>query len=525
LILDYSYRVRFQLTVWISVFALSLAPSAAWAQGKAPAESHPALATVQGRVHNADGKPAANVTVLLEFATGPATETWKAHTNSAGAYRFEGIRAASYTLRIEGTENSVALIKSVEVAAGETKKVDLVVEAAPKPALPDSSSSSASPAKTLGFFDQPTFTVSGVTQATNAGGHESDTVLRNSEALVRDTVALSGDGVDKKDAAESVEASASRSTTPSAAEMSKLIDEGAEIQAKLLRQENVDSGKALGETPDASSAPQPKQAKLYHRLAQIDEKLGNPVQAVHEYERAAELDPSEAHMFDWATELLLHRALEPATAVFEKGNTLHPKSARMLIGLGVAWYARGSYERATEYLVRASDLGPENPTPYLFMGKMLSVQATVPPLTMERLERFVRVAPENALANYYYALGLWKAKEGAPDDASSKRIEDLLQTAVRLDSKLGTADLQLGILYAQREDYGRAIGAYQKAIEVSPESEEAHYRLALAYKKTGDTAGAEKELKLHEQLAKQATERAEHERGEIQEFVITLRDN
>jgi len=41
------------------------------------------------------------------------------------------------------------------------------------------------------FFDEPQFTVAGVTQATNSGGHGSDTVLRTTEALAKATVSLS----------------------------------------------------------------------------------------------------------------------------------------------------------------------------------------------------------------------------------------------------------------------------------------------------------------------------------------------
>jgi hypothetical protein len=53
-------------------------------------------------------------------------------------------------------------------------------------------------------------------------------------------------------------------------------------------------------------------------------KLGNPLEAVREYQRAAELDASEQYLFDWGTELLTHRALEPAAEVFTKGNRLFP---------------------------------------------------------------------------------------------------------------------------------------------------------------------------------------------------------
>ena len=66
----------------------------------------------------------------------------------------------------------------------------------------------------------------------------------------------------------------------------------------------------------------------------------------------AETDPSESNYFDWGTELLVHRAVEPAIEVFSKGNRLFPDSARMLVGLGVAWYSHGSYEQAAPASLR-----------------------------------------------------------------------------------------------------------------------------------------------------------------------------
>ena len=60
-------------------------------------------------------------------------------------------------------------------------------------------------------------------------------------------------------------------------------------------------------------------------LGDVEEKLGNSLEAVREYQRAAELNPSEANLFDWGTELLIHRAFEPATEVFNEGNRLFPQ--------------------------------------------------------------------------------------------------------------------------------------------------------------------------------------------------------
>ena len=98
----------------------------------------------------------------------------------------------------------------------------------------------------------------------------------------------------------------------------------------------------------------------------------------------------------------------------------------------------------------------------------------------------MKLQPENALANYYYGVNLWKRRKG-PDDAESlAQVESLLKQAVELDPKLGVGYLQLGVLYSERRDFPRAISSYQNAIKVSPELEEAHYRLAQAYKRTGE---------------------------------------
>jgi tetratricopeptide (TPR) repeat protein len=286
----------------------------------------------------------------------------------------------------------------------------------------------------------------------------------------------------------------------------------------------VDEGKAGEALAYLKRASQlnPGDAELHHVLGDVEEKLGNPLDAVREYQRAAELSPSELNLFDWGADLLMHRAFEPAIEVFTKGNRVFPHSGRMLAGLGVAWYARGSYDQAAQHLCDASDLNPDDPNPYLFMGRMQNAETTKSECLVERLRRFVALQPENALANYYYALSLWNRREASAE--SLAHVESLLEKAVHLDPKFGAGYLQLGILYAQRGDSSQAIAAYQKATEANPGLEEAHYRLAQAYSRTGEKAKAQAELQLYEELSKKTAEQVERERREIQQFVYTLRD-
>jgi hypothetical protein len=54
--------------------------------------------------------------------------------------------------------------------------------------------------------------------------------------------------------------------------------------------------------------------------------------------------------------------------------------------------------------------------------------------------------------------------------------------------------------------------------------EEAHYRLAQIYKRTGENLKAQQELEIFDQLAKKKAEEVERERREVQQFVYKLRD-
>jgi len=89
-----------------------------------------------------------------------------------------------------------------------------------------------------------------------------------------------------------------------------------------------------------------ERAELHALLAEVRESEGQPVEAVREYQRAAEMEPSEENLFAWGAELLLHHADAPASEVFGKGHRLYPKSVRVLVGLGAAAYGEDLNEQA-----------------------------------------------------------------------------------------------------------------------------------------------------------------------------------
>ncbi len=461
-----------------------------------------------------------------------------------GAYSFGVIHGGVYELRAELSGYGAAEVSSVFVGPKEVKDVDLTLQAAKT--SPPQSDSAGKPE----FFDQPQFTVSGVTDTTNLGGHGSDTIVRTREALAKEAVSLGkaspGGAAAAVEAERSLRESIKSDPNNFGAnhDLGKLLTERGKAndaipyleRARELKPDDYENSYDLALAYESAGnyeiarrhaetlLVKYDKAELHHLLGDSQEHLGNSLEAVREYQRAAELDPSEAYIFDWGSELLLHHAPEPALDVFAQGNRLFPRSVRMLIGLGAAWFARGSYDEAVQRICEASDLNPNDPVPYLFLGKMQSAQSAPSDKTVEKLRRFVTLEPENAQANYYYAVGLWKRRKGAQDTASTEQVGSFLSNAIRLDPKFASAYLQLGILHSEQRENVRAIADYQQAVMADPQMEEAHYRLAQAYRQTGDAAKAATELQIYDRLAEESAQSAERQRHEIRQFVYTLRD-
>ncbi|HTW56887.1 MAG TPA: carboxypeptidase regulatory-like domain-containing protein [Terriglobales bacterium] len=464
-------------------------------------------ASLHGTVRDQQAKPVADAIVILQ-APGSA-QIIKTRTDPQGSYTFSALRDGVYALRAEMPGYATATISSLFLGSNEEKMVDVTLARA-------SSSLPAGSSQAPQFFDAPQFTVSGVTDTTSLGGHGSDAIVRTRDSLAKETASLEADDVSKP---------------------------GWDIAHGPLREQ----AKRERDRLESLLVQHPKDGKLHHALADADEKLADPLSAVGEYQRAAELDPSEGNLFDWGAELLLHHAPEPAGDVFSKGNRLFPNSTRMLLGLGAAWFARGDIDRAVATICRASDLNRNDSLPYLFLGK-IEIAETVPPApVIEALHRFVTLQSGNAEANFYYAVGLWKLRKSAQDAAA---VAALLRKAIELDPRFAPAYLQLGILHSAQGNESRAILDYQHAlatatagggaasqmaasaivasaieaaIEVSV-IEDAHYRLAQAYRRMGNEDKANTELQLYEKMARESGETMERERHEVRQFVYTLRD-
>jgi tetratricopeptide (TPR) repeat protein len=492
-----STRNRGGIVLGVATVALmSCSNAAALKQDPLPQLSD--VATVQGTIRDTDGMPVALATVCLEEKGNSKKVETK--TNAAGAFVLSAGHAGTYTVRAQKAGWSDAVKESLVLSIGDRKHVDLVL-----PGMNPDSSRSQPPAKpspgAMEFKDEPNFTVAGVTDWSNLGLHGSAASSRTSESLAKETLGL------KSGEPERASASVSEKRYEVAlAYRDKGDFTGAREQVR----------KALSSGDDAEG----------HRLlGELGERLNEPLEAVREYELAARMDPSEQNYFEWGKELLLHKAAEPAAEIFARGSNAHPKSARMLTGLGAALYSSGSLEEAARRLCEASDLEPADPAPYLFLGEIEKSTPAPLPCSEQKLARFAQQQPGNALASFYYAISLWKREKGSENSEGFEQVEALLEKSLAIDPKLDQAYLQLGALHFARGDFKQAIGDYKKAIDVNPQLGEAHRQLGLAFQRMGQKEQAGQEFQAYEQIEKAEAAEIERQRRELRQFLIVLKDH
>ena len=499
--------------------------------------------TIQGTVLNLAGRSVGDASVKLEQKGTLMPVEMK--TDAAGDFAFTNLQPGHYLLSAEKSGQRSHSTAVLELSPGDRKNIDLILDT-PRDVEPDPSASSASHSRAIEFSDKPTFAVAGVVDWTAVGGHGSDSTLRTSEDLARKTLILKPNGSSQSEAALSEAVSnanesesklrAALANAPGSFEGNHQLGdfylragrykesipflEAAYGIDPAMDGNSYDLARAYKEAGDFSQAREHVQKLLkhkdsaeLHRLAgELDEKLGDPLAAVQEEECAVRLDPSEQNYFEWGSELLLHRAVWQAVEVFRNGAKVYPKSSRMLTALGTSLFAGALYGEAAIRLCDASDLNPVDPEPYIFMGKVEREAPTPLPCVEQRLARFVQSQPDSSLANYLYAMAVWKRHTQPVDQKLLQQVEALLTKAVTIDPNYVDAYLQLGIIYSSQRNYEKAIGFYTKAIGVNPQLGEAHYRLGVAYDRTGDPAKAKKEFALHDEIERQKAAAVERQR-------------
>lgn len=520
--------------------------------------------TITGTVKDTTGKILSGVRMTLAAMDRSASSV-TGSTDIQGNYKFEAVKSGKYEMAAEFAGFRKTSRRDVELSAGETVVWNLTLEPVSTPGDRQTAAHGGPALGEADYFDRPQLKSGQMTGSIDAGGYSAPGDAERARALLQGTARLRNDGSTTQAGRHPArDLTKDPRLDPVAIEQNlrKALEASPEsfeanynlgefyIQAGKLAEaipnlekacrlnsshyvSAYDLALAYLETGNYAAARKHLQAllerqdaaELHDLLAEVEEKSGNYVEAANEYGQAAHLEPTEPHIFDWGVELLRHQTLDPAIKVFESGVERYPQSARLLIGLGIALYSRGYYDRSVEALSRATDLEPADPRPYLFLAKMYNISNAEAAAVSDRLRRFAELQPRNPQSLYYYALSLWRGERETKNPAALPQIEKLLRESARLDPRFPDAHLQLGILYAERKDYTEAIAEYEKAIRLEPHLADAHYRLGQAYTRRGEKERAQSQFEIYERLHSQQQAAVDKQRAEIQQFVYTLEDS
>lgn len=437
-----------------------LQPPSTFALQGIPERSGKSDAKIEGKVCNASGEALADALVWLMNEA--EEKVADAETGSDGKFILAVPRRGTFVLEVRKEGFRPVRMELTDLSEASSQHPNVVLEK-----LEAARDGQAN--KTMEYSDQPNFTIAGVTDFNGAGVHGADVRVRTSETLAKETAALKSNS-----------------------------------------------------TGDVATAA--NEASSHRLLGDEKEKNGDPVGAASEYEKAVKLEPNEENYFAWGTELLLHRAGVAAVEVFKQGATAYPESWRMLAGLGAAHFADGQFAEAAERMCEASELNPRETAPYLFLGKMEKATADLPECSAARLKRFANEQPQNALANEYFGLVLWKKGRQEQSEAEIREAERCFTKAVAIDPSLGEVYVQLGMLYKARGENAAALRAFQNAVKASPKSSDARYQLSLAYRRAGEVARAKREMDTCQALRRSEDAELEKGRRELRQFVTILKD-
>lgn len=262
----------------------------------------------------------------------------------------------------------------------------------------------------------------------------------------------------------------------------------------------------------------PELHELYGKLL---EEHGDSVNAAHELQRAAELDPSEANLNAWGVELLDHWTFDAAVEVFRSGLMKHPDSQTLRTGLAIAYFASGDYDSAIKTVLTSRT---EQATDDLLAVAIASLPNSH--VNGDEIRSFTkayaREHPSSGWANYYAALAITDDPNHVASGAERQQAIQMLHRAASLEPKVAQFQYHLGVALSDDGKWPEALAAFRSAVTLDPELPQAWYRLALAAKRTGQIQESEEAMAKYTTASDRANSELQNRMAQTKKFVASL---
>jgi tetratricopeptide (TPR) repeat protein len=263
-------------------------------------------------------------------------------------------------------------------------------------------------------------------------------------------------------------------------------------------------------------------AALYNMLAELEEASGQYVDAVQNYQRSVELEPTnEDYYFDLGMEYLSHFTFGPALEVFRVGTQKFPTFARQYLGLAFSHYAVREYPQAADAFTTALEIDPESPAVLKAWNTVLSALSPADwEAILPRLSRLAAAHPQSADLAFCYGAALFRSEFAKGPKGALEHPQTLLEKSVKLRPDFAAARIELAGLYAAQKKDQQAVDEYLAAVRDDPKSEIPHYRLGQLYRQMNKMDLATAELARYQELSRQHQEEIKRNRSAIQQFVL-----
>lgn len=235
---------------------------------------------------------------------------------------------------------------------------------------------------------------------------------------------------------------------------------------------------------DARKTPAPE---TWLNLGLALRSAGDRTAAREAYRKALESRPGYAEAMFGLGMLDLSSDPESADGWFAKAVAADPAYAEAWFNRGIlASRAKKPLDAEAAYR-KALAIRPEYADARLNLAALLS-RAKRWDAAVEENRAVLRLQPGNAKA--WFNLGRAWSGAGKTDEA-----ERAYRRAIALDPDYGAAWVNLGVVLADRGEPQRAIDVYREALDREAGNARLRYNLALQYRKVGDLAAAEQELR------------------------------
>ncbi len=281
------------------------------------------------------------------------------------------------------------------------------------------------------------------------------------------------------------------------------------------------AGKHYDQAAEAlSSIPGAEQsATAQSLLAEAAEGKGDFKNAVEHYSRAVQLEPSEENAWALGVELLRHWTFDAAITEFEAAAAKFPQSTRIKLGLGAAYFGGAKYAKSIPVFADLLGTDKNNKIYAELLGMACTAVTESEKQHCSALISYAESHPTDARAATYGAAMLLT---DTTTEATLGTARKLLNMALAANPKLPDAQYQMGVLKQNQGDWAGSVSNMEAAIALKPDLAQAHYRLALAFWRTGRKQDAQVQMDLQKKYSQQAEQDLSRRLRQITTFIVDV---